>query len=593
MPFGGRNSIFRKPFGTGSGSVSRRVSQSPVSVLLRSAEQKIRKEINNASKAGNQLLTDFKNNDVLNNLGATDLEIRIDFDSQVSAALEGINLEHEKILSGLAKAAVDVKVAISSKANELKYHIRKYAERSRYDSNYIYINPENLNRIIKGIENEIVKAKAEVDEKLKEAKDNIERELEKAKDDITKELESAKREIDDAIDASKTYFEEKLESVGDTLTESEQLIAQGKYLDAIWHISTEPIQDESANLSEAVSRSTLLNSIVATAASVYGGPAGAAAYSAWLTYERTGDLDSAVRIGIGAGICAYAAGGSTNIAGEGLSAEAKRILLKSTVNAAAVAANGGSQKDIESTFMQTVERETLAVSQAALRDYTTEQLNAHYPELLEIERELSTIGEDIEEISDRVADFESDWNSIVDEAYRYRQITLDGQGAPKGSYFLNFYGYNKDLGVGRIGHVWVGFIQKDDEKVLSDIRLGFWPVEASIRTDEDYFNGKAQGELRSDKDTNHEHMFTREVSATQFAKANEVVSKWKNMSSIYQVLKRDCVSFLIDVANAAELSPPQRQYWQPDIEELERLQQTREHLHYLRMFLDPEYKEST
>ena len=52
-------------------------------------------------------------------------------------------------------------------------------------------------RFFRGTEDEVGKAKAEVEQKLEEAKDSIAGELKKAKEDIQRELQAVKQEIDE------------------------------------------------------------------------------------------------------------------------------------------------------------------------------------------------------------------------------------------------------------------------------------------------------------------------------------------------------------------------------------------------------------
>src|ERR1700757_2916104 len=69
----------------------------------------------------------------------------------------------------------------------------------------------------------------------------------------------------------------------------------------MWGLATEPAQSGEENFAKATQESEVINAAAGSAAAVYGGPAGAAAYAAWSTYRRTGNADMALRAGILAG----------------------------------------------------------------------------------------------------------------------------------------------------------------------------------------------------------------------------------------------------------------------------------------------------
>ncbi len=108
--------------------------------------------------------------------------------------------------------------------------------------------------------------------------------IEKAFQDTGNETERAGKNINEAAIASGHFLENQAQSVGTTLSDAEKRIRDGKIIDAIWHVATDSIKHTDDNFAEAVTESSLLNNVATAAASVYGGPKGAAAYAAWLTY---------------------------------------------------------------------------------------------------------------------------------------------------------------------------------------------------------------------------------------------------------------------------------------------------------------------
>lgn len=102
-------------------------------------------------------------------------------------------------------------------------------------------------------------------------------------------------------------------------------------------------------MSEAVLKSSLIKDIAMSAASIYGGPVGTAAFTAWYTYKVTGgDLEAALKAGVIAGLSSAGMGISKEIPYTELT---RRTLATATVGAAAVAAAGGSEEDIIRGFL--------------------------------------------------------------------------------------------------------------------------------------------------------------------------------------------------------------------------------------------------
>jgi hypothetical protein len=122
--------------------------------------------------------------------------------------------------------------------------------------------------------------------------------------DTGNEAGRAGRNLNKAAIAAGHFLENQTQAVGKTLSDAEKRVRDGKLIDAIWHVSTDPLRHSEENLAEAVSESKLLNCIATAAASIYGGPAGAAAYASWFTYKQTGNLQLALKAGVIAGATA-------------------------------------------------------------------------------------------------------------------------------------------------------------------------------------------------------------------------------------------------------------------------------------------------
>jgi hypothetical protein len=88
------------------------------------------------------------------------------------------------------------------------------------------------------------------------------------------------------------------------------------------------------------------------AASAYGGPGGAAAYGAWLTYNQTKDVGLALRVGAITGAAAYATSGVANIPNANAGAIAQKTIMAGTIGGVAVAAAGGDKQAIQEGFLK-------------------------------------------------------------------------------------------------------------------------------------------------------------------------------------------------------------------------------------------------
>ena len=174
----------------------------------------------------------------------------------------------------------------------------------------------------------------------------------KAVDDTLQEANRAGKNINDASIAAGKFLENQVQSYGMTLSEAEKRVRDGKLVDAIWHAATDPYKHTENNFGQAVTESSLLNDVATATASVYGGPAGAAAYASWLTYKRTGDLSLALKAGVIAGATAQ---GLKIVNGmpAGTNAEfAKKTLASASIGGAAVAASGGDEQQVIEAFIK-------------------------------------------------------------------------------------------------------------------------------------------------------------------------------------------------------------------------------------------------
>jgi hypothetical protein len=128
----------------------------------------------------------------------------------------------------------------------------------------------------------------------------------KSAEDIKAEIGRAGKDTEQAVAAIGRYIERQANSTIEAHQKAMDRVREGKVIDAIWHLGLDPIRATSDNTAAAVTESSVLNTVAQVAATAYLGPQGAAAYAAWLTYQQTGDVSLAVKVGVLAGASSYA-----------------------------------------------------------------------------------------------------------------------------------------------------------------------------------------------------------------------------------------------------------------------------------------------
>lgn len=175
---------------------------------------------------------------------------------------------------------------------------------------------------------------------------------EKAVRDTAAEGERTARGLVDAAEAIGGYLDNQLRSTGQALTNAEKRLREGKVVDALWHVATEPLQAASKNAAIAAQQSAYLNGIAQVAATAYAGPQGAAAYAAWLTFEQTGSAEAALK----AGVLTYATSLAFQTAGtietKTLSDVARKAAITASIGGMAIAAAGGNEQAIREGFLR-------------------------------------------------------------------------------------------------------------------------------------------------------------------------------------------------------------------------------------------------
>ena len=186
------------------------------------------------------------------------------------------------------------------------------------------------------------------------------------------------RTLQDTADAAQAlvrFGRKQIEGEKEGINRGQNRLNEGKPVDAVWSNGVEHAQRTEQNFGEAARTSRVINAAASTAAAVYGGPAGAAAYAAWYTYRTTGDANEALRAGILAAVT-YEAGSVANMptgtAGELL----QKAAFTGAVGGIAVAAAGGTEADVRDAFLRSAGAVLIQAGTDELKAYSPNARNA-------------------------------------------------------------------------------------------------------------------------------------------------------------------------------------------------------------------------
>lgn len=177
--------------------------------------------------------------------------------------------------------------------------------------------------------------------------------LEKAAQDTGKTIEEAVHDVGDAGVAVYNFGVNQVKSIGENVRSAEERLKEGKFVDAVWHFSTDQLISGQENAAKAAQESELVRVAGQIAASAYGGPGGAAAYAAWLTYNSTGgDISMALKVGAITGAAAWATAGVADMPSGTIAEISQKTIMAGAIGGIAVAAAGGDEQAIQEGFLK-------------------------------------------------------------------------------------------------------------------------------------------------------------------------------------------------------------------------------------------------
>ncbi|WP_156928897.1 hypothetical protein [Bradyrhizobium sp. th.b2] len=175
---------------------------------------------------------------------------------------------------------------------------------------------------------------------------------EKALHDTGKTIEKAVQDTGKAGETVYKFGVREIEGIGQMVSDADRRLKEGKIVDAVWHFATDPVKHTEENAAKAAQESELVRVAGQIAASAYGGPGGAAAYAAWLTYKQTNDVGLALRVGAITGAAAYGTGSIGKIPNANAGVIAEKTIMAGAIGGVAVAAAGGDQQAIQEGFLK-------------------------------------------------------------------------------------------------------------------------------------------------------------------------------------------------------------------------------------------------
>ena len=186
--------------------------------------------------------------------------------------------------------------------------------------------------------------------------------LTRARKDSVDEVLRAPHNLDSARLAMQRFAYREAQGLGDSLTDAERRIRQGKFADALWHLGTDPLKHTEENAARMAQESSILRAIGQVAATAYGGYGGAAAFAAWYTYRTTKDPELALRVGMITGATSFAFSEVGKIPSNTVNpvtretvmsvpAVTRKAVVAGAIGGMAVAASGGDKKALRDGFL--------------------------------------------------------------------------------------------------------------------------------------------------------------------------------------------------------------------------------------------------
>lgn len=199
---------------------------------------------------------------------------------------------------------------------------------------------------------------------------DIEANYEKAWKDTTKQAGRSLNDASDAVQAVERFGDRELKGQFQNMQLAANQVRQGKAIDAMWTTTVGRAHGTEDNFFKSTQESAIIAAAAQSAAAIYGGPAGAAAYAAWATYKTTGDANLALRAGAIAAISSQMGAGVDKMPSGTTGEVLKKSAMAGAAGGIAVAAAGGDEKAITDAFLKSGGAVLVQTGQSRLQAYS-------------------------------------------------------------------------------------------------------------------------------------------------------------------------------------------------------------------------------
>ena len=172
------------------------------------------------------------------------------------------------------------------------------------------------------------------------------------KDTVQTHVKAA-NDLVDAVHASARYAKRTVNGYGDVLSKNERRAREGKVVDAIWHIQMDSLKSDNKNASKLMQESELIRQAAQAAVSTYAGPAGTAAFAAWMAYNQSEhNVEAALRAGAYTYLVTAGYAKVNTLPSGTVDEVVQKAAATAAIRGLAVAAAGGSQQDMFNAAIQ-------------------------------------------------------------------------------------------------------------------------------------------------------------------------------------------------------------------------------------------------
>ncbi|WP_110972562.1 hypothetical protein [Pseudomonas huaxiensis] len=343
--FGGSNSFFRKPLGD-TGDTLQNVVNTTTEILT-NGQKRITQEFTNGVKVATEQIP-----------GAAPL-VTVMFPNGVTQVTQDLDLGVKLITETFPEGEKRVTKLLADGSKTITEtlrdgYVRVFDETANGTKIFTQVFA-NGNKVVTQILKDGTRTVTEV---LSEASKTYLATLKLQQDLLNQQVSLVEQTASEALDVAKAierFNRRQISGIGDSIGSAERRLREGKVVDAIWGLNIEQYQNTDNNAAQAALENKYIASAGQLAATTYGGPAGGAAYTAWLTYKATGDAELALKQGVLSGVVSAVGSGIADMPSGTTTEVAKKVSASAAFAAAQASASGaGSEEAIRGAIYQQI-----------------------------------------------------------------------------------------------------------------------------------------------------------------------------------------------------------------------------------------------